>query len=83
MLSAEMEIVLEIEKGERRTKLEEGQAVVVPRGVWHRGIVRKPGMLMFITPGAGTEHRSMFEDDDDLDGLEWGMWLLPLAILKL
>ena len=30
---------------------------VVPRGVWHRGLARKPGKMMFITPGAGTEHR--------------------------
>jgi len=29
----------------------------VPRAVWHRGLVRKPGKLMFITPGAGTDHR--------------------------
>jgi hypothetical protein len=23
----------------------------------HRGVVKKPRQLMFITPGAGTEHR--------------------------
>ena len=37
--------------------LEPGQTFIVPKGVWHRGIVKKPGQLMFITPGAGTEHR--------------------------
>jgi len=30
---------------------------VVPQGVWHRAEVKKPGTLLFITPGAGTEHR--------------------------
>ena len=65
MLSGEMDIVLEAGKGERRTRLKEGQAFVVPRGIWHRGLARKPGMLMFITPGAGTEYRPLVDDDDD------------------
>ncbi len=67
MLSGEMDIVLETEKGERRTKLKAGQAFVVPRGVWHRGRARKPGLLLFVTPGAGTEHRSLVDDDGDVD----------------
>ncbi|MBK8593414.1 MAG: hypothetical protein IPN77_30720 [Sandaracinaceae bacterium] len=29
-----------------------------PRGVWHRGLVREPSELMFITAGRGTEHRA-------------------------
>jgi hypothetical protein len=41
----------------RPDELTAGQTFVVPRGVWHRGIVRQPGELMFITPGAGTDHR--------------------------
>ena len=57
LLSGEMELVLEMPAGERRAVLGAGQTFVVPRGVWHRGIVRQPGDLMFITPGAGTEHR--------------------------
>ena len=57
LLSGEMDIVLETRAGGRRTRLKAGQTFVVPRGVWHRGIVRRPGELMFITPGAGTEHR--------------------------
>jgi mannose-6-phosphate isomerase-like protein (cupin superfamily) len=73
MLSGEMDIVLETRAGERRTRLKEGQAFVVPRGVWHRGLARKPGMLIFITPGAGTEHRPLVDDDtDDNDLFEPG-----------
>ena len=57
MLSGEMDLVLETRSGKRRTRLRAGQTFVVPRGIWHRGLARKPGRLMFITPGAGTEHR--------------------------
>lgn len=57
LLSGELELVLETDAGEQRTVLRPGQTFIVPRGVWHRGIVRKPGQLMFVTPGAGTEHR--------------------------
>jgi quercetin dioxygenase-like cupin family protein len=57
MLSGEMDLVLETRSGERRVRLKTGQTFVVPRGIWHRGVGRKPGKLMFITPGAGTEHR--------------------------
>ncbi len=57
LLSGELEIVLETEAGEERAVLKPGQTLVVPAGSWHRGIVRQPGDLLFITPGAGTEHR--------------------------
>jgi mannose-6-phosphate isomerase-like protein (cupin superfamily) len=57
LLSGELELVLDLPEGERRAVLTAGQTFVVPRGIWHRGIVRQPGELMFITPGAGTEHR--------------------------
>ena len=57
MLSGEMDIVLETKPGKRRTRLKAGQTFVVPRGGWHRGLARKPGRLMFITPGVGTAHR--------------------------
>jgi mannose-6-phosphate isomerase-like protein (cupin superfamily) len=57
LLSGEMDLILETKSGERRRRLKAGQTFVVPRGLWHRALVRKPGELMFITPGAGTEHR--------------------------
>jgi len=57
LISGELELVLDTDKGEQRAVLEPGQTFIVPKGVWHRGIVKKPGQLMFITPGAGTEHR--------------------------
>jgi mannose-6-phosphate isomerase-like protein (cupin superfamily) len=57
LLSGEMDVVLDTSRGEERTRLKAGETFVVPKGVWHRGIVHKPGELMFVTPGAGTEHR--------------------------
>lgn len=57
LLSGELEIVLETSVGEQRVVLGPGQTMVIPAGSWHRGIVRQPGDLLFITPGAGTEHR--------------------------
>jgi hypothetical protein len=49
--------VLDTAGGESRVVLKSGQPFIVPRSVWHRGIVKTPGQLMFITPGAGTKHR--------------------------
>ena len=57
LLSGEMELVLDLEGGEQRTVLKAGETFIVPRGTWHRGIVREAGRLMFVTPGRGTEHR--------------------------
>lgn len=57
LLSGELEIVLQTQAGEERAVLKPGQALVIPAGIWHRGIVRIPGELLFITAGAGTEHR--------------------------
>lgn len=57
LLSGEMELVLDMEGGEQRAVLQAGQTFIVPRGIWHRAIVREAGSLMFVTPGAGTEHR--------------------------
>ena len=57
LLSGEMELVLDVEGGEQRTVLRAGETFIVPRGIWHRGIVKEAGRLMFVTAGAGTEHR--------------------------
>ena len=57
LLSGEMAIVLQTDAGERRAILRPGETFIVPKGLWHRGIVAVPGRLMFVTPGAGTEHK--------------------------
>ena len=57
LLSGEMELILDVGGGEQRAVLKPGETFIVPRGTWHRAIVREAGRLMFVTPGAGTEHR--------------------------
>jgi mannose-6-phosphate isomerase-like protein (cupin superfamily) len=57
LLSGDLELVLDMPGGEQRARIRSGETFVVPRGIWHRGIVHAPGTLMFVTPGAGTQHK--------------------------
>ena len=44
----------------RRTTVRAGSFFVVPRGLWHRPTQLKPVVMLYVTPGAGTE--ASFED---------------------
>lgn len=57
MLSGDLTIVFEKEGREENVRLKTGQALVVPRGTWHRAVVHAPGKMLGITYGRGTEHR--------------------------
>ncbi|HEY8515389.1 MAG TPA: cupin domain-containing protein [Candidatus Binatia bacterium] len=57
LLSGELDLILEEPEGPRTVALRPGQAVIVPRGVWHRVVVRTPGDTLHVTYGAGTMHR--------------------------
>ncbi len=57
VLEGHIELIQEIDGEEVRTDLRGGQAVVNPPGVWHTADVHEPGRGLFITPGAGTEHK--------------------------
>lgn len=58
LLSGDMEIEFDAETGAGlRTRLAPGNAMVVPKGVWHTAHVAKPSKLLSITYGAGAEHR--------------------------
>lgn len=46
--SGALDVILDVEGAERTVALEAGQAAVVPRGVWHRLVMRRPGRLLFI-----------------------------------
>lgn len=52
-----MRFYLEETGGVREVEVEAGQAVVVPRGVWHTADVVEPSTAVFLTPGEGTENR--------------------------
>ena len=44
--------------GSQVHNLAPGATVVVPRGVWHRAMDQRGLKLLFITYGAGTQHRA-------------------------
>jgi mannose-6-phosphate isomerase-like protein (cupin superfamily) len=49
--------IQEIDGGERRTLLREGQAVINPPGCWHTVDTDGPATAFFVTAGLGTDHR--------------------------
>lgn len=51
LVSGAVSVRLELPGGERMVELGAGEALVVPRGVWHRIFLREPGRLVHITPG--------------------------------
>jgi mannose-6-phosphate isomerase-like protein (cupin superfamily) len=59
LLSGDADLVLDGPAGERVVPLRGRQAVIVPRGVWHRAIVHAPCDTLHITRGDGTQHRAV------------------------
>jgi mannose-6-phosphate isomerase-like protein (cupin superfamily) len=57
VVTGAIDVVLEQDGAEHVAEVRSGRAFVVPRGVWHRVLVREPGKLMFCTPGPRTERR--------------------------
>ena len=57
LLKGALDVVLEEPAGDRAVPLASGQVFVVPRGVWHRLVLRDPADLLFITPPHGTQLR--------------------------
>jgi mannose-6-phosphate isomerase-like protein (cupin superfamily) len=57
LLSGAVDIVLEEGDAERIIELRGRGAFIVPRGIWHRQIVHSPSEMLFISPGAGSQHR--------------------------
>jgi hypothetical protein len=58
LLSGAVELVLEAPEGRRRVPLAAvGEFALIPAGIWHTATTATPSTLLFLTPGAGTEHR--------------------------
>ena len=56
LMSGAFALEIEREDGTVETiEMRAGSTCVVPEGLWHRGLAREPGELVFITPGAGTQ----------------------------
>ena len=51
LVEGTVDVVLDIEDGERRFSLKPREAFVVPRGTWHRVVVKEPCRLLYFTPG--------------------------------
>lgn len=59
LLSGAAEFLLELPEGLQTVAVTEpGSYLLVPAGVWHTAKTRLPTTMLFITPGAGTEHRA-------------------------
>jgi mannose-6-phosphate isomerase-like protein (cupin superfamily) len=58
LLSGAVTVVLEESGVENAIRLTEpGSYVLVPQNVWHTAKTSVPTTMLFLTPGAGTEHR--------------------------
>ena len=62
LLSGEATFVLDGPAGPTRIPLRDRAAVVVPQGVWHTAEVTAPSRMLFVTLGAGTQHRPVTRD---------------------
>jgi len=62
LISGRVKVVLEDSEPPREVELAPGQAIVVPRGVWHRVLLGEPSQILHITPGPGEEHRPLSEE---------------------
>ena len=59
VLSGAATLLLDEPTGERSVRLGQGEAYLVPRGIWHRFLARGPARVLFVTYGEGTEHRAL------------------------
>lgn len=58
LLSGQVDLVLDMQGQEQTVPLAAcGDYVLVPAGVWHTARTDTEAMLLFITPGEGTEHK--------------------------
>ena len=57
LVSGAIDVMMEEAGAERTIALEAGQAAIVPRGLWHRLVMRRPGRLLFINSRRGMQGR--------------------------
>lgn len=60
LISSSAVVVLDQPGGEREVELNRpGSYILVPRNVWHTAKTTVSTTMLFLTPGAGTEHRAV------------------------
>ncbi len=57
LLSGRIDFLQETPEGVTTTPIADRGAVLVPRGVWHTARVYAPSRMLFVTMGAGTQHK--------------------------
>ena len=57
LVSGAVTVTLELSGGNTEVDLGAGDAIVVPRGVWHQITIQQPGQLIHITPGPNGDAR--------------------------
>jgi mannose-6-phosphate isomerase-like protein (cupin superfamily) len=57
LVAGSVDLILDEPSGERVVSILAGEASIVPRGVWHRLVMRKPGKLLFINSRTGMRGR--------------------------
>lgn len=63
LITGDVEMILATKGGETKVRLDsQGSFVVVPKNTWHTAKVHAPAMMLFITPGEGTENREIPDD---------------------
>lgn len=59
-MSGEITFLLQTESGETSITLrEQGQYIVVPKGIWHTAKTNCKSKILFITPGQDTQHKAI------------------------
>lgn len=59
LVSGRIDVDLELESGTITVSVGPGDALVVPKGIWHRVRLVEPGQLVHITPGPHGDHRPL------------------------
>jgi mannose-6-phosphate isomerase-like protein (cupin superfamily) len=59
LLEGDVLMLLQGEAGLSSIRLSGRAATLVPKGVWHTAKVAAPSRMLFVTLGAGTEHRAV------------------------
>jgi len=57
LVAGSIDLILDEPDGERIVSLQAGEAAIVPRGVWHRLVMREPGELLFVNSRTGMQGR--------------------------
>lgn len=58
LLSGAIDVHLNDEGQESIIRLRAGESCVVKKGIWHKQVVKAPGLLLFHTYGNTTEHKT-------------------------